>query len=739
MTIIADTYVDREFGTGAVKITPAHDKNDFEMGQRHGLQFINILTKDGKINEVGAEFAGQHRFTARFNIEKALTALGLMGEKKPITKKMLLPRCSRSKDVVEYMLLPQWYMNCKDLAADAISVVKSGEMELIPSFHDATWNSWLENIRDWCISRQLWWGHQIPAYKVVKPTPDQETWVAARSEEEAIGKAREKLGLKADSECVVYRDDDVLDTWFSSGLFPFSTMGWPDKTADMDAFFPGALLETGHDILFFWVARMVMMSRHLTGKVPFKKVYLHAMVRDAQGRKMSKSLGNVIDPLDVISGITLAALHEKLKDGLLPEKEIKIAMAGQKKDFPNGIPECGADALRYGLLAYTKQGRNVNLDVQRVVGYRFFCNKLWNAMKFALMNFPAEYEFTGLDDTSLHLDWMDRWILHRLTTCAKLTNEAMEAYMFSDAVTSTYNFWLYEFCDIYLESLKGRISSTDKDSSAEQKVALDVLFTCLDTGLRLLHPLLPFVTEELYHRLPKSTSKAESICVAPYPQYVASWHGAHIDDEMSILMLAVKEFRSLCSQLGIPNTKPMGSIRLNPSLILKSGQEASVFMEQRLSMVALLAKMEKVTLLPPTSDPENCVGGVIGDKGEIFVDATQISDLSGTFGQVVKKIVVARKTLDGYLDKMKDEHYETRVPEDVRNQNVEKVEQLNAEIAGLNATSLTFTKLLGEEKAAEIRKEIEEGVSAKESKKEGKKEGKKKKANDKKGNEAPAN
>ena len=400
--VICDAeLVDMSFGTGAVKITPAHDPNDFMTGKRHNLEFINMLTEEGLVNDEGGEkFKGMKRFTARKAVIAALDELGLYRGKED--NPMRLGLCSRSKDVIEPMLKPQWWVNCQQMAADACEAARTKDLEILPNFMEPTWFRWLENIRDWCISRQLWWGHRIPAY-YVRFEGETETdagmpggssenldrWVIGREEDEARAEAEKKFPGKA---FTLVQDEDVLDTWFSSGLFPFSVFGWPDNTADLAEFYPTSLLETGHDILFFWVARMVMMGMKLTGKVPFKQVYLHAMVRDAHGRKMSKSLGNVIDPLHVIEGISLADLNKTLEGGNLDEKEVKKAQAGQAADYPEGIPECGTDAMRFALVAYTAQGRDINLDVLRVVGYRHWCNKMFNAVRFAMMNLGEGYE-----------------------------------------------------------------------------------------------------------------------------------------------------------------------------------------------------------------------------------------------------------------------------------------------------------------------------------------------------------
>ncbi|XP_050394719.1 valine--tRNA ligase, partial [Patella vulgata] len=459
MPIVCDDFVDMSFGTGAVKITPAHDQNDYDVGMRLKLPFLTIIDEKGNITEDCGQFAGMKRFDARKAVLQALKDKGLFIEIKD--NPMVVPICSRSKDVIEPLLKPQWYVDMKDMSKDAVDAVKNGDLKLIPEMHNKTWYSWLENSRDWCISRQLWWGHRVPAYFINIDDPnipkgtdsDGSYWVSARSKEEALQKAADKFKVSKD-KIKLSQDEDVLDTWFSSGLFPFSIFGWPDQTPDLEAFYPGALLETGHDILFFWVARMVICGQKLMGKLPFKEVYLHAMVRDAHGRKMSKSLGNVIDPLDVIQGITLPELQQRLEDGNLDQKEMEKAKLGQKKDYPSGIPECGTDALRFALVAYTSQGRDINLDVLRVQGYRFFCNKLWNATKFALLSLGEDFKPTECFKLNGKEGEMDKWILSRLSLAVELCTNGFASYDFPAVTTGCYNFWLYELCDWYLEYMK---------------------------------------------------------------------------------------------------------------------------------------------------------------------------------------------------------------------------------------------------------------------------------------------
>jgi len=683
MVVLADPMVDKSFGTGCVKITPAHDPNDFKCGQRHKLEQISVFTEAGEINENGGPFAKQHRFEARQKVEEALKEKGLWVGKKSHT--MRLGLCSRSKDIIEPYLKPQWWMNCKDLADKSVSALREGELKIVPEFHHQTWYHWLENIQDWCISRQLWWGHRIPAYRVTKPEQPTETWFIGRTMEEAKQKAVEKLGVK-DVELV--QDEDVLDTWFSSGLFPFSVFGWPDTEGsdDFNAFFPTSLLETGHDILFFWVARMVMMSIGLTGKLPFHTIYLHAMVRDAHGRKMSKSLGNVIDPIDMIEGITLANLQKKLYEGNLPEKEIEKAKKGQEQDFPEGIPQCGADALRFGLLAYTLQGRNVNLDINRVVGYRHFCNKVWNATRFGVRYFGDDFKFSGSLSPTKPLAWEDRWILSRLSACAQKANNAFEKYEFANATTATYSFFLYELCDVYLELLKPRFQgeAEDEETKADRQAAREVLYVCLDWSFRLMHPLLPFLTEELYQRLPPSPVKCESITIAPYPTHVIAWLSEPLEKEMEVLSEIAKHFRSQKTSLGLgPSAKPRGFVRHSDEAIRKT-------LTKLATRLGRMATIGDVTVLDEAAPvPSGLLRDVVNEKCIIFTEVSGL-DLSSELAKLQKKVVSAEKMVASYEAKMAIPGYEEKVPAPVREMNTQKLqasrsefEELKRAVAGL--------------------------------------------------------
>ncbi|TNN08963.1 Valine--tRNA ligase [Schistosoma japonicum] len=607
LPIVGDTFVDPNFGTGAVKLTPAHDHNDWEAGKRHSLPSVVVIGEDGLMTSAaGPKFAGLQRFVAREAVRNALNELGLYrGEK---DNPMIVPICSRSKDIVEPLLKPQWYLRCQDMANAAMQEVSEGRLRIIPSFHIRTWNNWLKDCHDWCISRQLWWGHRIPAYHVsirrsgeedieVLDPADHNSWIVGRTFEEALQKACDKFHCSPDN-LILKQDNDVLDTWFSSQLFPFSVFGWPEQTSDLKAYYPGSLLETGHDIIFFWVARMVMIGLKLMGQLPFHTVYLHAMVRDAHGKKMSKSLGNAIDPVDVINGISLEDLQKQLEHGNLDSNELTRARQAQAKDFPKGIPECGTDALRFALCAYTAQGRNINLDIMRVQGYRFFCNKLWNAVRYALFH-CLDNEFISPDMSDLNslfkkliqhklLSGTDRWILSRLAYAVIQCNVGFTEFQFPIATTSCYNFWLYELCDVYLEYTKP-ITKSKQNTSEVSTVEIEriqlvrhILYICFNCGLRLLHPFMPFITEELYQRLLLKGSNSvdntmDSLCVKSYPKStdVATLRDENgVETDFHLVLNIIHRIRALLSACHIPislaNRQPLNVILVAPETILST-------------------------------------------------------------------------------------------------------------------------------------------------------------------------
>ncbi|PGG98954.1 valine-tRNA ligase [Helicocarpus griseus UAMH5409] len=547
LKIVAAEDVDPEFGTGAVKITPAHDFNDFNRGKANNLEFISIMNDDGTFNANAGPFAGVKRFDARYKIIEALKEKNLYvkWENNP----MKVPVCAKSNDVIEPILKPQWWMSMKDLAEPAIKAVENGEIVIRPESAEKSYYRWMNNINDWCLSRQLWWGHQAPAYFVdiegeQNSDSDGNLWVVGRTEAEAQKKAEEKFPGKKFS---LKRDPDVLDTWFSSGLWPFSTLGWPNKTHDFEKLYPTSVLETGWDILFFWVARMIMLGIKMTGKVPFTEVYCHSLIRDSEGRKMSKSLGNVIHPIDVIEGIKLQDLHDKLKTGNLAEKEVATATKYQKKAFPKGIPECGTDALRFALVSYTTGGGDINFDIQVIYGYRRFCNKIFQATRYVLGKLGDDFTPQPTPSKTGKESLSERWILHKFNTAAKTANETLESRDFSVAASTLYQYWYSQLCDVFIENSK---SLLQPDLPADvQQSAKETLYTALEGALALIHPIMPFVTEELWQRLPRRPGDTTpSIMKAAYPEYNPAFDDVAAETAYELILATSKTIRSITSE-----------------------------------------------------------------------------------------------------------------------------------------------------------------------------------------------
>lgn len=678
--VLDATLVDMEFGTGAVKITPAHDPNDFECGRRHGLEQITILDQKGFISMPG-EFHKMHRFEARWHIVQALEKKGLLRGVEGYA--MRVGRCSRTGDIVEPMLVPQWYVDCADMAAKAVAAVEKKELKIIPESHTVVWYHWLKNIQPWCVSRQLWWGHRIPAYRCTlagQALGDIESgWVVGRDEAEAKRKAGEKFNLNEEQveQLELQQDPDVLDTWFSSGLWPFSVFGWPDKTSDLDKYFPGNLLETGHDILFFWVARMVMLSLHFHDKLPFSEVFLHAMVRDKDGRKMSKSLGNVIDPLYVLHGITLDELHETVTKGNLDAKEVPKALKFQKEAFPKGIPECGSDALRFGLLSYTSSGRSVNLDIERVVGYRQFCNKLWNVVRYILFfSLKGDADFTPVPlPPASELPLECAWILSRLDVCARECNAGFTEgqYDFAQTTNAVYRFWLYELCDVFLELSKPIMQLPDDDM--RKKLTQSTLLHVVESGLRLLHPMMPFVTEELWHRLPhRRTLPAPSIMVAEYPQ-PADNQNDQVEADMKLLLDTVHALRSVKASYNLTN-------KTKPPVYLQCTEKVSALFAQNTLQIQTLAIVGDISIAALGSPAEaGAVPTVICPDVTVFVGLKGMIDVDKEIAKLEKTAKMLATQIEGLEKKMAAPTYESKVPKDVRDANELKHQNLQQELA----------------------------------------------------------
>ncbi len=659
--IVADDYVDPAFGSGCVKITPAHDFNDYELGQRHGLPLVNIFTADAHVNDAApAAYQGLDRGEARKRVVADLEALELI--EKIDAHKLMVPRGDRSGAVIEPWLTDQWYVRIAPLAEPAIKAVEDGRIRFVPDNWNRTYFEWMRNIKDWCISRQLWWGHRIPAWYA----EDGAVYVG-RSEAEV----REKHGLGA--EVALRQDEDVLDTWFSSALWPYSTLGWPDDTAELRSFYPTAVLVTGFDIIFFWVARMIMMGLKFMGEVPFREVYVHGLIRDHEGQKMSKSKGNVLDPLDLIDGIGLEALVAKRTTGLMQPRLAPAIEKSTRKQFPEGIAPYGTDALRFTFASLATQSRDLRFDVGRIEGYRNFCNKLWNAARYVLM---ATEQSEG--DGPVTPTLADRWIRSRLAGAVAGVSEGFADYRFDQAAQAVYEFTWYEFCDWYLELAKPVLQSPDS-TVEERRAAKQTLTGVLETVLRLLHPLMPFITEEIWQTVaPRAGKSGDTIMTQPFPAAADSAVDAEAEREMRWVMDFILGIRQIRGEMDIAPSN-----RFDVLLADASADDLARLAAHR-RFIARLANVGDVRPLAAGEAPPQSATALLGHM-KILVPMAGLIDVDAEVARLEKRTAKASQDLGKLEAKLGNENFVRNAPTEVVEKDRARIAELKRELEQLGA------------------------------------------------------
>ena len=673
--IIADDYVEQDFGTGCVKITPAHDFNDYDMGKRHNLPMINILTDDAKINDDAPEaYRGLDRFDARKQIVADLDAQGVLVKIEP--HKLKVPRGDRTGAVIEPYLTDQWYVAVESLAKPAIEAVESGEIRFVPENWNKTYYQWMHNIQDWCISRQLWWGHRIPAWY-----DENGSVYVGRTEEEV----RDKHGLGSD--VTLSQDDDVLDTWFSSALWPFATMGWPEETPDLETFVPSSVLVTGFDIIFFWVARMIMMTKKFTGKIPFKDIYITGLIRDENGDKMSKSKGNVLDPIDLIDGIDIESLVSKRTAGMMqPQLAEKIAKR-TRKQFPEGIQAYGTDALRFTFAAMASTSRDINFDMARVEGYRNFCNKIWNASRFVLMN--TEEHDTGRDGGEMVLSLADRWIWAKFQQTLVEFEKALEDYRFDIAAQTVYEFTWNQFCDWYLELTKP-VLNNDASTEAEKRGTRHTLINVLESLLRLLHPLMPFITDTIWQRVvPLSALKVEegaSIMVQTFPEVDAAKQDDNVLADIEWVKKFIVGIRNIRGEMDISPNKPLNALLKNVS------DEDARRLDAAKAFLDKLSKLETVTILKDGEQAPASATALVGEM-EILIPMAGLIDKDAELARITKAMEKIDKDVSRTRGKLSNDKFVSNAPEAVIEKERAKLEEGEKALAKLKEQFETIQAL----------------------------------------------
>jgi valyl-tRNA synthetase len=677
--IIADDYVDPEFGTGCVKITPAHDFNDYEMGQRHKLPLINVLDHNACIldaitvdNLPGHEahtlelvlpkkYHGLDRYEARDVIVHDLQDLDLM--EKIEDHKLMVPRCDRSGAVVEPYLTDQWYVKVGPLAEPAMRAVENGDIKFIPDNWKNTYFEWMNNIQDWCISRQIWWGHQIPAWY-----DDKGNVYVGRSEKEA--REKNKLG----DEIKLKQDEDVLDTWFSSALWPFSTQGWPDKTPELKSFYPSSVLVTGFDIIFFWVARMIMMGLKFMKDVPFREVYIHGLVRDSHGHKMSKSKGNVLDPIDLIDGIDLEALVNKRAAGLMqPKMAAKIEKA-TRKEFPEGIAAYGTDALRFTFAAMASTGRDINFDLGRIEGYRNFCNKLWNAARYVLMN--TETYDCGTRGGTVTLSVADKWIISRLQQVEAQVESEISNYRFDHMAQILYSFVWDEYCSWYLELSKVVLTS-DESKEAAMRGTRQTLVRVLESVLRLLHPITPYITETIWQKIaPLAGIEGKTIMHQPYPVSDNNKIDNGAIADMQWVMSTIEGVRNIRGEM---NIKPSRKI---PVFLENTTQSDVQRLEKHGEYLKNLARLESISVLSKGKAAPESATALVGEM-KVLVPLAGLIDKGAELKRLEKEIQKLEKELASVQGKLNNENFVSRAPESIVQQEKNRATEIESSLASL--------------------------------------------------------
>lgn len=660
--IIADDYVDPEFGTGCVKITPAHDFNDYEMGRRHDLDFINILTADAAINdEAPAAYQGMDRFDARKRIVADLDEKGLL--EKVEDHKLKVPRGDRSGVVIEPYLTHQWYVAIESLAAPAIKAVEDGDIEFVPKNWENTYFAWMRNIQDWCISRQLWWGHRIPAWY------DEEGKVYVGSSEAQV---RSKYNLPAD--LTLTQDPDVLDTWFSSALWTFSTLGWPDDREFFERFHPTDVLVTGFDIIFFWVARMIMMTLKFTGEIPFKKVYITGLVRDEHGQKMSKSKGNILDPIDLIDGISLNELVLKRTADMMQPQIAKQIEKHTRDSFPAGIPGYGTDALRYTFYSLASTGRDIKFDIGRMEGFRNFCNKIWNAARYVMMNVEDKPVAPDLDPAQLSI--ADRWIMSQFEHTASTVEQAMADFRFDLVSQTLHEFIWNEYCDWYVELSKPILWDEDANPEAAQTTRR-VLLTVLEKSLRLLHPFMPFITEEIWQKVaPLLDEKGDSIMLAAYPRFDADLVDTEAEEHIHWLRGIIIAIRNIRGEMDISPAKAI------PVLLRRGSADDQARLEAYRPYLQKLAKLESIDWLEADQDAPASATGLHAGL-EILVPLAGLIDVTAERTRLDKEISKLQGVLKQVEGKLGNNRFVENAPADVVQKERDKQQEMTASIAAL--------------------------------------------------------